>query len=117
MEEFVGKIWDRWVTRAALGNHPEAAVKLKEIERTAGVFFRAMGGDPGLRVAAATNDEHGARRGLLKRIAGAGERMARARMDASTLRLPPQVDAFPERPCIGGLRNRGHRSRSFTSRS
>ena len=97
MEEFVGKLWDRWITRTAVGNHPEAVVKLKEIERTAGVFFRAMGGDPGLRVAAATNDEHGARRGLLKRIAGAGERAARARMDASTLRLPPEIDAFAER--------------------
>lgn len=97
MEEVVGKLWHRWVTRTALGNHPEAVVKLKEIERTAGVFFRALGGDPGLRVAAATEDEHGARRSLLKRIAGAGERAARARMDASTLRLPPEIDAFPER--------------------
>ncbi|MCK0512415.1 nitric oxide reductase activation protein NorD [Aromatoleum buckelii] len=97
MEEAVGKLWHRWVTRTALGNHPEAVVKLKEIERTAGVFFRALGGDPGLRVAAATEDEHGARRSLLKRIAGAGERAARARMDASTLRLPPEIDAFPER--------------------
>lgn len=97
MEEAVGKIWHRWITRAAEGNHPEAAVKLKEVERTAAVFFRALGGDPGLRVAAATDDEHGARRSLLQRIAGSGERAARARMDMSTLRLPPEIDAFPER--------------------
>ncbi|NMG42983.1 nitric oxide reductase [Aromatoleum toluvorans] len=97
MEEAVGKIWHRLITRAAVGNHPDAVVRLKDIERTAGVFFRALGGDPGLRVAAATNDEHGARRGLLARIAGAGERTARARMDPSTLRLPPEIDAFPEK--------------------
>ncbi|HJV28866.1 MAG TPA: VWA domain-containing protein [Aromatoleum sp.] len=95
MEEFVGKLWHRWVTGTAEGNHPEAAVKLKEIERTAGVFFRALGGNPGLRVAAATVDMHGARRNLLQRIAGSGERMAQARMDPSTLRLPPEIDAFP----------------------
>lgn len=97
MEEAVGKIWHRLITRAAIGNHPDAVVRLKDIERTAGVFFRALGGDPGLRVAAATNDEHGARRGLLARIAGAGERAARARMDPSTLRLPPEIDAFPDK--------------------
>ncbi|SIQ11093.1 nitric oxide reductase NorD protein [Aromatoleum tolulyticum] len=97
MEEAVGKIWHRLITRAAVGNHPDAVVRLKDIERTAGVFFRALGGDPGLRVAAATNDEHGARRGLLARIAGAGDRAARARMDPSTLRLPPEIDAFPEK--------------------
>ncbi len=96
MEETVGKIWHRWISRAAERRYPEAAVRLKQIERTAGVFFRALGGDPGLRVAAATDDLHGARRGLLARIAGVGERAARARMDTATLRLPPEIDAFPE---------------------
>jgi nitric oxide reductase NorD protein len=97
MEEVVGKLWHRFITRAAGGHYPEAVVKLKEIERMTGVFFRALGGDPGLRVAAATADVHGARRSLLSRIAGSDERIARARMDASTLRLPMELDALPER--------------------
>lgn len=97
MEEAVGKLWHRLVTRAAGGSHPEAAVTLKEVERCAGVLFRALGGDSGLRVAAATEDAHGARRGLLARLAGSGEKMARTRIDACTLRLPPRLDAFPER--------------------
>ena len=97
MEEVVGKLWHRLITRAAGGHYPQAAVKLKEVERTAGVFFRALGGDPGLRVAAATADAHGARRSLLSRIAGSDERIARARMDVATLRLPPSLDVFPER--------------------
>lgn len=97
MEEVVGKYWHRWVTRSALKNHPEAVVKLREIEHTAGVLFRALGGDAGLRVAAATIDEHGARRNLLARIAGAGDKTARARIDAATLRLPPEIDSFPTR--------------------
>ncbi|GAB1426136.1 VWA domain-containing protein [Thauera terpenica] len=97
MEEAVGKLWHRLITRAAGGHFPEAVVKLKEIERMTGVFFRALGGDPGLRVAAATADVHGARRSLLSRIAGSDERTPRARMDAITLRLPVQLDALPER--------------------
>ncbi|MDD3676018.1 nitric oxide reductase activation protein NorD [Thauera propionica] len=97
MEEVVGKLWHRFITRAAGGHYPEAVVKLKEIERMTGVFFRALGGDPGLRVAAATADVHGARRSLLSRIAGSDERIARARMDASTLRRPMELDALPGR--------------------
>ena len=97
MEETVGLLWHRLITRAAGGHFPKAAVKLKEIEKVAGVFFRALGGDPGLRVAAATADGHGARRSLLQRIAGADERISRGRMDISTLRLPPEIDALPER--------------------
>jgi len=96
MEEVVGKLWHRLITRAAGGHYPKAAVRLKEVERVASVFFRALGGDPGLRVAAATADVHGARRKLLQRIAGSDERIARARMDSATLRLPPQIDAFPD---------------------
>ena len=56
MEETVGLLWHRLITRAAGGHFPKAAVRLRDIEKTAGVFFRALGGDPGLRLAAATTD-------------------------------------------------------------
>lgn len=97
MEEFVGKLWHNWVTKAAAGHYPEAAVKLAEVEKTAGILFRAFGGDPGLKVAAATSEEHGARRSWLQRLAGSNERVAQARRDAETLRLPPEIAAFPEK--------------------
>ena len=97
MEEFVGKLWHNWVTQAARGHYPQAAVKLSDIEKTAGIVFRALGGDPGLKVAAATAEQHGARRSWLKRLAGSGEKVAQARRDAETLRLPPEIAVFPEK--------------------
>lgn len=95
MEEFVGKLWHDLVTKSAAGHHPEAAVKLVEVEKTVGILFRAFGGDPGLKVAAATAEAHGARRRWLQRLAGTGEKQALARRDAETLRLPPEIAAFP----------------------
>ena len=97
MEEFIGKLWHNWVTKAAGGHHPEAAVKLAEVEKTVGILFRAFGGDPGLKVAAATAESHGARRRWLQRVAGSGERVAQARRDDETLRLPPEIAAFPDK--------------------
>ncbi|HSG23626.1 MAG TPA: nitric oxide reductase, partial [Azonexus sp.] len=97
MEEFVGKLWHNWVTKTAGGHYPEAVVKLAEVEKTVGILFRALGGDPGLKVAAATGEAHGARRKWLQRIAGSGEKQALARRDAETLRLPPEITAFPEK--------------------
>lgn len=96
MEEFIGKIWHNWVTKAAGGHYPQAAVKLADVEKTAGILFRAFGGDPGLNIAAATLESHGARRHWLQRIAGSGERIAQGRRDAETLRLPPEIAAFPD---------------------
>ena len=87
MEEHVGLLWHRLITRAAGGHFPKAAVKLKEMEKVAGVFFRALGGDPGLRVAAATSDTHGARR---------GERYGPARRRAPH-RARPRLGLFGER--------------------
>ena len=97
MEEFIGGLWHRFITRAASRSHPEAAVKLAEIERTAGILFRALGGDSGLRVAAAAEVEHGARRSWLARIAHTGEKVAQAARDDETLRLPAEIALFPER--------------------
>ena len=96
MEEFVGKLWHRWITQAAGGHYPKAAVKLKEVERTAGILFRAFGGDPGLRVAAAVEVRHGARRRWLSRVAGSDEKATPATLDLATLRLPPEIAAFPD---------------------
>lgn len=97
MEEFIGKIWHNWVTKAAGGHYPQAAVKLVDVEKTAGILFRAFGGDPGLKVAAATAEQHGARRRWLERLAGSNEKVSPARRDAETLRLPPEIAAFPEK--------------------
>lgn len=97
MEEWVGKLWHRWVTRAASSEFPQAAVELKAMQRPLAIYFRALGGDPGLRLAAATNEAHGARRSWLARVAGSGERQPQARLDIASLRLPARLAVFPDR--------------------
>lgn len=97
MEEFVGKLWHRLISRAADKNHLKAAVALDEVRTPVGIFFRAMGGDGGLRVEAAQATEHRARRSWLQRVAGSGGEVELAWRDGETLRLPTQIAVFPER--------------------
>ncbi len=97
MEEQVGGLWHRWITRLAQQETPAAAVTLAEVEKTAGVLFRALGGDSGLRLTAGTARHHGARRGWLARIAGTGEKAGLACRDGETLQLPTQLAALPSR--------------------
>ena len=97
MEEHVGALWHRFITRAARARYPDAAVTLAEIEKTAGLLFRAFGGDPGLRVASAAAAGHGARRRWLARIAGLGEKVEPACRDAETLQLPAELALLPRR--------------------
>jgi nitric oxide reductase NorD protein len=96
MEEQVGQLWDRLITRAASRRYPAAAVRLADVSRTAGVLFRALGGDGGLRVEAANATVHGARRGWLQRIAGIRHTVELSWRDDLALRLPAVIDCFPE---------------------
>ncbi len=97
MEEFVGKIWHRWITSASSRAHEDAAVELIEIRQMVGILFRALGGDGGLRVEAATATEHGARRSWMERIAGTNMEVALAWRDQETLRLPARIALFTDR--------------------
>lgn len=96
MEEQVGALWHRLVTRAGERRYPAAAVHLESVAGTVGCFFRALGGDGGLEVRAADATPHGARRGLLARIAGVGDKVTLAWRDERALLLPALIDRFPE---------------------
>ena len=97
MEEWVGQAWHKLITRASRRGHPEARVSLEEIRQPAGMLFRALGGDGGLRLEAASASEHRARRGLLSRLAGNNQTAELAWRDEETLRLPAQLACFESR--------------------
>lgn len=97
MEEFIGKIWHRFITNRANTHFPEAVVHLDDIRKTAGIFFRALGGEGGLRIANATETEVHARRTILQRIAGTGKKTQYAWRDEETLRLPDHIALFPSK--------------------
>lgn len=96
MEEQVGALWHRVVTRLADRRHPEAAARLQDLAPTLGILFRALGGDGGLQVEAADASAHGARRGLLHWLAGTGAKADLAWRDERSLRLPEVIDCFPD---------------------
>jgi nitric oxide reductase NorD protein len=97
MEEYVGQLWHRLITRAAARRYPEAAVTLTEVSRSAGILFRALGGDGGLKLEGANATATTARRSWLQRIAGSHRSVELASRDSEGLRLPLRVDCFPER--------------------
>ncbi|PHS69529.1 MAG: nitric oxide reductase [Methylophaga sp.] len=97
LEELVGSTWHRFITKHANKQFPEAIVYLDDIRLTAGIFFRALGGEGGLRVENATDSTVNARRSLLQRIAGIGDKTQYAWRDEETLRLPENIALFSSR--------------------
>ena len=97
MEEWVGQLWHKIITRSARCDYPHAAVRLEEVRQHAAVMFRALGGEPGLRLEASQESEHRARRSLLQRVAGTGETIELAWCDEESLRLPARIAWFETR--------------------
>jgi len=97
LEELVGSTWHRFITKRADKQYPEAIVYLDEIRHTAGIFFRALGGEGGLRVENSTDSEVHAKRSILQRISGMGDKTQYAWRDEETLRLPESIALFPSR--------------------
>jgi nitric oxide reductase NorD protein len=100
MEEQVGALWHRAITRFAQRvegrRYPQAEARLGDLAPTLGILFRALGGDGGLQVETADATAHGARRGFLQWLAGTGDKADLAWRDERSLRLPEAIDCFPD---------------------
>jgi nitric oxide reductase NorD protein len=94
MEETIGLWWHHAVTRLSQRNHPQAEVKLQDVQKTIGILFRAAGGSAALRLAAAAEQPVGGRRNWLQVIAGSGRRASIAVLEPDVLALPETLAVF-----------------------
>jgi len=97
MEEWVGKVWHKLITRSADTEHPQARVHLEEMRKTLGIVLRALSGDAGLVIRQSTAVVSDAPRNLIQRIAGTGLKTHAAWRDTESLNLPASIAIFPRR--------------------
>ncbi|MDQ1363612.1 MAG: nitric oxide reductase NorD protein [Pseudomonadota bacterium] len=96
LEEHVGQLWDRLITRAASKRYPEAAVHLHDIKKTLGIMFRAMIGDAAMHIETSIATQSATRRNWIQRVAGSEEKIQLCWLDTNALHLPETLDVFPQ---------------------
>ncbi|WP_136476816.1 nitric oxide reductase activation protein NorD [Pseudomonas sp. DG56-2] len=96
LEEWVGSVWHRFITRRANPDFPEASVDLASRQRALTLLFRAMGGPANQGVEAASERDLLLRRTLLQQIAGTCKQVPLAWCDGQNLCLPGHLAVFPE---------------------
>lgn len=96
MEEWVGAKWHQFITGKARSDFPDAAVRLNEQSRALGIWFRALGGDPGLRLIEARPRDYCSQSARLRKLAGTHTKFALAGRAVDTLYLPPELAVFPD---------------------
>jgi len=97
MEEFVGELWHKLITRQAQTEFGAARVTLDALRPQLATYYRALGGDPGRVLEGADQRRFAPQRRLSQRLAGSHRRFAVCWQDERSLRLPPSLACFPER--------------------
>jgi len=95
MEEWVGGLWHKYITRKASTDYSEAAVHFSQISHAIGLVYRALGGAAIKRVEAASERDYIVRRSFLEKIAGENQQVSLAWQDDESLRLPETLAVFP----------------------
>ncbi len=97
MPEFVvGKLWDRIITGAVDSCDNNTVVLFEDIAKTAGILFRALGGDAGIVLKISQSTLHHGKRSWLQRVAGSEEKIELAWRDHDALYLPSSIHLFAE---------------------
>lgn len=96
MEELVGKIWHRLVSRQSQTGYSDAQVALEDLTPYLAPYYRAMGGAPGKVIEGAPLRKIRIRRRLVNQLAGTHLRFPVSWQDDRSLRLPPKIDYFPD---------------------
>ena len=97
MEEQVGEVWHKFITKKANRDFTHATVTLQDVNKEVGVIFRALGGNPAFRIDPAQPQKHPTRRSFLEKIAGSGLKIALAWTDSESIRLPESIAVFEDR--------------------
>jgi len=95
-EFFVGRLWDRLITKAVANRNDDATVLFEDIAKPVGILFRALGGDAGLTMKISQSTHHPGKRGWLQRFSSSEEKIELAWRDHEALYLPSSINLFPE---------------------
>ncbi len=97
MEEWVGSIWHKYITRKANPEYEDARVSFAEVSKSVALVYRALGGDAIKRVEAASGREYLTRKNFLQKISGDNQLMSLAWQDDQSFRLPETLAIFSEK--------------------
>ncbi|MDR4513820.1 VWA domain-containing protein [Nitrosomonas sp.] len=98
LEELVGRYWHRLVGNAdSYPDYPDAAVSFDSIRTPLGVFFRGLGGAPGIALTTGARQLSGHRLNLKQRMGIEKESIPLIEGDSERILLPATIAYFPSR--------------------
>jgi nitric oxide reductase NorD protein len=95
MDEKVGKLWDKFVTKRTSRVYEDKQVCFNDISRSLKIFYHLLGGDKAKELRITDKRSIQTSRSFLEKISGAGKTFFLASQDEKGLYLPASLAYFP----------------------
>ena len=97
MEEFIGKVWDRYLTKKTSKLHEEARVNFADLSKSLHLFYHLMGGQKGKDLQVTDKRHLNSTRTLLEKISFLGQEFYLTWQDEKSVYLPASLAFFPSK--------------------
>ncbi len=97
MEDRVGLVWHKLITKYTQPNYPESVIYLEGIDKVLSIFFRGVGGHKSKSIKSINLKEYQGKRKLIQKIAGVGKQFCVAEINSDNVFLPNKIDVFPSK--------------------
>ncbi len=94
MEEWVGAKWHHFITQKSRFYYPRAVVKFEGLSKQLAIFFRTLGGDPGIGLSHTSASANNSHRNWLQKISGTGKKSEAVHFSGDYLYLPETLGCF-----------------------
>jgi len=95
VEEYVGNLWHKYITRKSSHEFPDAAVHWHDLHKSASFFYRGIGGQPHIQFKLSPPTLLPQVRSHLQKVAGSGVRLELPLISEEKISVPEQLSVFP----------------------
>ena len=94
MEEHIGKVWDKYISKKAIKSHDKQIVYFQDLKRSLKVFYHLLGGDKGKDILITDKRPMYKKRTFIEKVSGIGKEFFLPWQDEKALYLPATLSCF-----------------------
>lgn len=97
MEEHIGKVWDKYISKKATKSYDEQKVYFQDLKKSLKIFYHLLGGDKAKDILITDKRPIFKHRTLIEKISGAGKNFFLPWQDEKALYLPASLSCFSKK--------------------
>ena len=97
MEEHIGKVWDKYISKKATKSHDKQKVYFSDLKKSLKIFYHLLGGDKAKEILVTDKRPIFKQRTLIEKVSGIGKDFFLPWQDEKALYLPASLSCFSKK--------------------